>query len=356
MNRRRLVQTGTSLAALALMAAPAETADIVLHVPPEEAPHEATFLQWPVIRSAYEGPDHLWDVQDTIAELASTIAEFEPAILLVAPEHMANARARVSSRVTLWDIPTDDLWCRDSGPLTAIDGDGRRVLSHIRFNGWGDKQPVPNDRNVAVAVADRLGFPVVSSGLVGEPGGVEHGANGRLLAHESSWVNTNRNPGLSRQEIGERLMRAYGATEMIWSTGVWGEDITDYHIDSLARITPDGSVLINLPIRPDPTDPFHQAALETRNRVAAAGLRIVEIPEPERRRIDDIDFVASYANYYVCNGGLMLAQFGDPDTDDEAARTLSRLYPGREVIRLNADELGWLGGGIHCATQQLPRI
>ncbi len=143
---------------------------------------------------------------------------------------------------------------------------------------------------------------------------------------------------------------------MIWSGGVWGEDITDYHIDSLARFTGAGRVLINLPNRPDMHDPFHVAALETHDALIAAGLKVGVIPEPHYRRVKSIDFVASYANYYVCNGAVISAQFGDPKTDAIAAETLSRHYPDREVITLNVDPLGELGGGIHCATQQMPKV
>jgi agmatine deiminase len=177
-----------------------------------------------------------------------------------------------------------------------------------------------------------------------------------LLAHESSWVNDNRNPGLSRDKVESRLLRAYGADRMIWTRGVYGEDITDYHIDSLARFTGPNRVLINLPDAPDMTDPFHLAALDTHDAIEAAGLEIEVIPEPTIRRVDSIDFVASYAHYYVCNGAVSAAEFGDPETDAIAIDALHRHYPGREVITLNVDPLGEMGGGIHCATQQMPAV
>ena len=174
------------------------------------------------------------------------------------------------------------------------------------------------------------------------------------MAHESSWVVNNRNPGLSRDEIGRRLMKAYDANRILWSPGVIGEDITDYHIDSLARFTGPGRVLINLPDDPDMSNPFHVAALDTHDMIEAAGLDVEVIPEPNRRRVRSRDFVASYANYYVCNGAVIAAQFGDAETDALAVDALRRHYPGREVVTLNVDPLGEVGGGIHCATQQMP--
>ncbi len=323
-------------------------------VPAEEERHERTFMQWPVNRQVYRQRAFLDILQQTIADIANTISEFEPVTLLAAAEDHKQARTMISGAVELWDIPTDDLWCRDSGPLFARDSDGRLVISHLQFNGWGNKQIHKRDGQIAAQLSERLAVPVITGNLVGEAGGVEHDGHGLLMAHESSWVNNNRNPGLSRDEIETRLLSAYGADSMIWSPGVRGEDITDYHIDSLARFTGPGRVLINLPDRPDRKDAFHIAAIETYDNLIAAKLDVDVIPEPEYRRVDSIDFVASYANYYACNGGIIVAQFGDTETDAIAHKTIERHYPDREIVALNVDALGEVGGGIHCATQQMP--
>lgn len=327
-----------------------------LIVPPEEDRHERTFMQWPVNRAVHPDAEFLDILQQTIADIANSIVEFEPVVVLADESDHAHARKFLSGKVALWDIPTEDLWCRDSGPLFARRPNGALAVSHLQFNGWGEKQAHKRDGRVAARVAERLGLPLISSGLKGEAGGVEHDGHGLLMAHESSWVNDNRNPGLSRAEIEKRLLAAYGAERMIWSPGVWGEDITDYHIDSLARFTGPGRVLINLPDRPDMEDPFHLAALDTHDRLVAAKLSVDVIPEPERRRVKSFDFVASYANYYACNGGVIAAQFGDRDADQIAVDALKKHYPGREIITLNVDALGEVGGGIHCATQQMPVI
>lgn len=327
-----------------------------LIVPPEEDPHERTFMQWPVNRKVHSDVEFLEILQQTIADIANSIISFEPVVMLAHESDHAQARRILSDKVELWDIPTEDLWCRDSGPLFARQPDGRLAVSHIQFNGWGEKQIHKRDGRIAQRVAERLGLPLIASGLKGEAGGVEHDGHGLLMAHESSWVNENRNPGLSRSQIETRLLAAYGADRMIWSPGVWGEDITDYHIDSLARFTGPARVLINLPDQPDMNDPFHLAALDTHDNLIAAGLDVTIIPEPERRRVKSIDFVASYANYYVCNGGVIAAQFGDSETDQMAVEALKRHFPDREIVTLNVDALGEVGGGIHCATQQMPAL
>jgi agmatine deiminase len=195
--------------------------------------------------------------------------------------------------------------------------------------------------------------------VVGEAGGVESDGNGTLIAHESSWVNANRNKG-SKDEITALLLDALGGKKLIWAPGIKGADITDYHIDSLARFIHPGVVLIQLPARISPHDPWSKAAFETydilKNAIDSAGNRfeLVVLPEPTKPRIRSLDFVASYVNYYVCNGAVIAAEFGDAKTDAEAAATLRALYPDRELITLNIDAIGEVGGGIHCATQQQP--
>ena len=326
------------------------------HVPAEEDRHQRTFMQWPVDRRVYRDRGFLEMTQQTIADIANAISEFEPVTMLAASDDHSGARAMISEKVGLWDIPTEDLWCRDAGPIFVVDGAGGLAITHIQFNGWGGKQVNRRDGQIASRVAERLGLELIASGLRGEGGGVEQDGHGLLMAHESSWVNDNRNPGLSRDQIEARLLTAYGADRMIWSDGLWGEDITDYHIDSLARFTGSGRVLINLPDEPDMNDPFHVAALATHNRLVAGGMTIDVIPEPEHPRVKSPDFVASYANYYACNGAVIAAEFGDRETDQIAKDALSRHYPGREVVTLNVDPLGELGGGIHCATQQMPAV
>jgi agmatine deiminase len=313
-----------------------------------------TVMQWPVSRQVHPDAIFLDILQETIADIANTIAAFEPVVLLAAAEHHAAARNLLGAGVTLWDIPTEDLWARDSGPIVVRDGQGNRAVRHIRFNGWGNRQVHVADGRIAERMAGRLGLPLLASPLVGEAGGVEQDGHGLIIAHESSWVHDNRNPGLTRDEIGAALIEAYGADRLIWAPGLRDLDITDYHIDSLARLTGPGRVLVNLPQDPDPDDPFHRAALETTDILRAAGLDIDVIPEPVRRRVDAEDFVASYANFYLCNGAVIAAQFGDRDIDAIAVAALQRHFPGREVVTLNVDALGEIGGGIHCATHEVP--
>lgn len=329
------------------------------HMPLESEPHERTFMQWPVNMDVYDRRS-LRRVQDSIAKIANTIVRYEPVVMLAAQEDMVTARKALSGDIEVWDIPTDDLWCRDSGPTFVRNGEGELAIAHIRFNGWGNKQPHANDAQITPRLAERLGIPLLETGLVGEQGGVEHDGAGTLLAHASCWANPNRNQ-LSEEEIGKRLLSALGGQNMIWAPGIAGQDITDFHIDALARFVGPGKVLIQLGERVDPGDPWSVSGHETLRILEeskdAAGnpLEIIRLPEPYDIRSRQSDFVASYVNYYVCNDAVIAAEFGDGAADDEAKERLQALYPGRTVEMLNVDPIGESGGGIHCATQQQPK-
>ncbi|MGI9499972.1 MAG: agmatine deiminase family protein, partial [Geminicoccaceae bacterium] len=211
----------------------ARTATETFWLPEESEPHLRTFMQWPTNRKVHPDPVFLKMLQQSIADIANTISAFEPVVMLMESRHQKTARSMLGSEVEIWDVPTDDLWCRDSGPLFVINSEGDLAVRQLNFNGWGEKQEHGHDGKVAARVAERLGLPLLDNGLVGEAGGVETDGQGTLIAHESSWVNPNRDSG-TRAEIEARLLQALGAEKMIWAPGIEGGDITDYHIDALA--------------------------------------------------------------------------------------------------------------------------
>ena len=366
MNRRKLVRNTAALAALAVnpgwARAAAQSAKAAgFYFPIESAPHARTFMQWPSSVEIYGDQKTLREVQSSIADIANAIQKFEPVVLLAGPDQSAAARILLEKNVALWPVPTQDLWCRDAGPSFVINGKGQLAVTELNFNGWGNKQEHRDDSLVAENVVTRMGLSLFNSGVVGEGGGLETDGAGTLLAHASSWVNPNRNAG-THDQIGKLLLDSFGAEKIIWAPGVKGEDITDYHIDALARFVKPGQVVIQLPEQLDENDPWSTAAFETYDILKAATdangrkLEIVVMPEPVNIRSTDENFVASYVNYYVCNGAVISAHFGDEVTDAKAATILKQLYPNREIIMLNVDPIGQAGGGIHCSTQQQPAV
>ena len=153
-----------------------------------------------------------------------------------------------------------------------------------------------------------------------------------------------------------------GAERVVWIDGLAGADITDGHIDTLARFVDEATILVDTPAFDDADDPWVEVAAQTRATVEAARTvegapyEIVEIVQPETPRGDGADFLATYMNYYVCNGAVIAPEFGDERADAAAKAMLGDLFPGREIVMLDIDALAAGGGGIHCATQQQPRI
>ncbi|AZM53056.1 peptidyl-arginine deiminase [Streptomyces sp. WAC 01529] len=326
-------------------------------MPDEAAPHELTYMSWPS-RRIWKSYVHA--VREDIARIARTIAEFEPVTLLADERDAKAARRACGSGVEILPVPVDDLWMRDTGPSFVLGPDGLAGVD-LRFNGWGDKQEHARDGEVARRILADRGVPRVEAPIVGEGGAIEVDGAGTLLATESSLVNGNRNPGKSRDDIERALKRLFGVTRVIWVDGVRGKDITDYHIDALARFAEPGVVVMSTPPPTAPDDVWSKAYAQARETLSAAkdargkSLDLAALPEPTRIGRRGPDFLASYVNYYVANGAVIMPRFGDRKADSAAASIVRELYPGRQVTQIPVDALGEGGGGIHCATQQLPK-
>lgn len=328
-------------------------------MPAEWREHAGTIMAWPARQDVW-GP-LLPGVRRDIERIARTIAEHEPLTLLARPEQAGEVRRRLGTGVEVQPCPLDDLWTRDTGPVFVAHD---RQLSGVdlNFNGWGGKQQRGADAGVARAVLEHRGVPRVRAGITGEGGSIEVDGEGTALVTESSLVNDNRNPGRSRAEIDTTLRELFGLREVIWLAGVRGLDITDCHVDALARFAGPGVVLLSGPSQdtPRPWVRVHDQARQVlRNARDAAGraLRVVELPEADPREIGPHgeEFLTSYANYYTVNGAVLVPRFGDRKADDRAQGILRELHPGRKVVALPIDTLAEGGGGIHCATQQIPR-
>ncbi|MFJ7905699.1 agmatine/peptidylarginine deiminase [Kitasatospora sp. NPDC096204] len=342
-------------------AAPAPRLAAGLRVPLDTVPHTRTWMAWPDNSTIWRGK--LGGAQSNIALVARTIAKYEPVTMCANPASVAKARSMCGSAVTvIGDIPVDDCWMRDTGPVFRTDGlDGLDTIG-LNFNGWGNHQnPHDNDALVAQRVAAYLGLPFTAAGLVSEGGAIETDGAGTLMATRSSIINADRNPGMSQAAIESAMCAAYGATEVIWFPGIAGQDITDDHVDATSRFLGAGTAVVQLPL-PTDTDPWSQderrqyAILGSATGAQGAPISVSTIQGPDYYKIRSADpnFVGSYANYYLCNNAVISAQFGDTQADGAARAALARLFPGRTVEQLNIDYLGAGGGGIHCVTQQQP--
>lgn len=331
-------------------------------MPAEEDPHDRTWMCWPSSNEVW-GSD-LAAVQDAIVRVAQAIARFEPVTMLTRPEEIDALREIFGEQIELLEAPVDDLWARDTLPNFVVRtndaGEVELAAAHATFNGWGNKQIHAGDTQLASVVATHLAVQLLDFGLVGEGGAVEIDGAGTVLAAESCWVNDNRNPGKSRDEVEDSILNMLGADRMIWVDGLAGADITDGHIDTLARFANATTIVVDKPAVDDPTDPWTTVAATTKALVGAAttvaGQRydIVEIVQPSAVRGEGDGFLSTYMNYYVCNGAVIAPQFGDAAADEAARTVLAALFSDREIVMLDIDALAGGGGGIHCATQQQP--
>ncbi|MEG3640121.1 agmatine deiminase family protein [Magnetococcus sp. PR-3] len=358
MARRTFLQTllvGFGLANSALAGTPKG-----FYAPAEDAPHARTWMCWPMLPEDAEGSDlaYVEEVQLTLARLAQTIAQYEPVTLCADRAEHALIRELCGPDVQLVHIPTDDMWARDSGPVFVRNPAGVKAAVDFNFNGWGGKQPVPSDKHVAGAIADHLGCHYFKANIVGEGGGLEYDGDGTLILTESCWVNPNRNPRHSRQEIERELKKLLGVQKVIWIPGLAGEDITDGHVDGLLRFVRPGVVMTSLFPHDDSEQSLADAeAVEILQRATDArgrALQMVEIPAAEDPANSSEELFTGYANYYVGNGALFTPRFGDKFADRYAKRTLGKLFPDRKIVMLDVDRIYENGGGIHCVTQQEP--
>ncbi|MET9319225.1 agmatine deiminase family protein [Streptomyces sp. NPDC003038] len=362
-SRRTVLRSaGAGAAGLAfgtLTAPSAGAATRRMSVPADDVPHVRTWMSWPSSRAVW-GPA-LDGVQQDITLIARTVARYEPVVMCAADRRAAAvARARCGSTVTvISSVPVDDLWMRDTCAVFRRDGAGRADAIGLGFNGWGGKQTHRKDAEVARRLAAYESMPFTAAGFVGEGGAVETDGDGTLLATESSLVNENRNPGLSRAQVEARVLSAYGADRMIWVPGIKGEDITDDHIDVTSRFVRPGVVMVQVPPA-ERTDIWARDAREQLALLSAATdakgrrLRVIRVDGPQTLRSDHPDFVDSYLNFHLVNGAVITAQFGDRAKDAGARQALAAAFPGRAVVQLDVDRLMGGGGGIHCSTMQQP--
>ncbi|HYZ81840.1 MAG TPA: agmatine deiminase family protein [Solirubrobacteraceae bacterium] len=323
-----------------------------MRTPAEWEPHERTLMGWPC-RTELWG-ETMEQARADYAAVANAIAAFEPVTMIANPgQDAAAARAACADAVDIVELPLDDSWLRDCGPIYVVDGDGasRRAV-HFGFNAWGGKFP-PWDRDAAVGrlIAERLGDPVVDGGMVLEGGSILTDGSGTLLTTEQCLLNPNRNPSMSREEIEEVLRARLGVAEIVWlGMGLLEDRDTDGHVDLIAAFTRPGEVLLQVVGEENPNFAHTQA---NKSVLVNAGVQVVEMPHLPYASVAGETVAASYLNFYLCNGGVIVPVAG-AETDDAALQIISRCYPGRQVVPVPGLVLAYGGGGPHCITQQVP--
>ncbi|MFI5777620.1 agmatine/peptidylarginine deiminase [Nocardia sp. NPDC051570] len=323
-------------------------------------PHARTFMAWPARRRIWHAD--LAEVRRDVAGLVEVISRYEPVVVLACPAHLDEVRHVCGPGIEVLAIPVDDLWIRDTGPTFVATEDGLAGVD-TNFNGWGRKQIHTRDAQVARQVLAHYGLPRIEAALVTEGGNLECDGRGTLMTTESAIVNGNRNPDRTREQLEADLRAVLGVRKVIWLPGIRGADITDGHVDTMVRFARPGVVLLDKPgpgASADRIRLYHEDCeiLEASTDADGHRFEVIDLVEPDWAEIGNRgkEFFASYVNYYVVNGAVLVPVFGDRAADRRAAGLLADCYPGREVVPVYIDTLAEGGGGIHCATQQQPRL
>ncbi|WP_438295736.1 agmatine deiminase family protein [Streptomyces sp. HUAS TT7] len=321
--------------------------------------HARTFMSWPALDSVWG--EQLPSVREDIARVARAVAEYEPVVLMARPDQQAAAQRACGSQVEVTPLAVDDLWARDTVPV-FVEQNGHTLGVDFNFSGWGNKQVHTNDGQVGRVLLAKYGIARAKAPLVAEGGSFETDGEGTLLVTESSVVNKNRNPGKSRDQIEAELKSGLGVKKVLWLAGVRGKDITDAHVDSIARFTAPGVVLVDQAFPGSPPDVWSQSADQARAALKGATdargkrLEVIDLPQPDLDKITGRGdaFVSTYANFYVANDAVFMPRFGDAQADDRAKGILQEHFPKRDIVMVKIDTIASGGGGIHCSTHDQP--
>ena len=320
-------------------------------MPAEWAPHERTLMAWPC-RAELWG-ELLEEARRDHAATASAVAAFEPVTMVANPgEQAAQARSACAGAVEVLELPIDDSWLRDSGPIFTLGSSGTRIGVHFGFNAWGEKfHPFDRDAAVGGLLADRYADATEIAPFVLEGGSIGVDGEGTLITTEECLLHPSRNPSMSREQIEAGLVEHLGVQRAVWlGKGLVEDRDTDGHVDLIAAFTAPGEVLLQAG---PPGTEDEERMEDNRERLEAAGIRV--------RRMAPLPFVevagepvaVSHMNFYLANGAVIVPLSGQ-ETDAEALATIGDAYPDREVVGVPGAVLAYGGGGPHCITQQVP--
>jgi len=345
---------------------------MAFRMPAEWEPHRATWVAWP--HHLPDWPEKFEAIPWVYAEIVRALADHETVNILCHNRGVAgHARAVLDAhvvrrdRVTLHDVPTDRGWLRDSAPTGVLDAQGHVVLLDWAFNGWAKYSNWQQDAGVGPAISkltdlprEEPCLPDTGTRLVLEGGGIEVNGQGLLLVTEE-WLLSDaqvRNPGLNRVDYEQIFHKWLGINRTIWlGEGCLGDD-TGGHVDDVARFVSADTVVVA--IEEDSNDGNHRRSMDNLRRLEAAArettsgsLKIVRLPFPRAVFMDGDRLPASYTNFYIANGVVLVPTFNDPN-DRTALNTLAALMPKHQIVGIHSVDLVWGLGTLHCLTQQEP--
>ena len=332
----------------------------------ESEAHKRTWMTF-VANDYVWGSSQIEEVKRNLALLATTIAKYEPVSILVDKSDKQEAIKllrgldRHNFPIELIEFSTDDLWFRDTAPTFVKKHDGRKGGINFNFNGWGEKQEHSYDSKVADFITTKAGAKIINSNLVLEGGSFEIDGAGTAILTESSVLNNNRNPDVTKEEFEEELKALLGLKKIIWLKGIKNKDITDAHVDFYARFSKVGTVLVSRENYTKSHDyKITRENIEIlQNSTDANGNRleviIIDNPDTFNESFGTDNFAPGYIGYYACNNAIIMQKFGDSEADENALNIIKKQFPNRTIEQIAIDGIASGGGTIHCTTQQEPK-
>lgn len=335
-----------------------------IRLPAEWEPQDAVLIAWPHEKTDWAPV--LAEAEEVFMNIAAVVARFEKLIVVVPDE--ACVRTKLEARgvnmhnVALYEIESNDTWARDFGPITIYE-DGQPILLDFTFTGWGGKFEAALDNQITAKLHQLGAFggtPLRKVDFILEGGSIESDGQGTLLTTSECLLNPNRNAELSKAQIEEKLSGELGVKKILWLNNGWlaGDD-TDAHIDTLARLCPDNTILYVQCT--DPADEHFESfqCLETELKnfqtLEKQSYRLLPLPWPKAKfDVFGERLPATYANYLVINGAVLVPVYDDPPSDAAALTTVKKAFPGREVIGIDCSALILQHGSLHCVTMQIP--
>jgi agmatine deiminase len=338
-------------------------------MPAEWEPHSATWLAWP--HEASDWPGKIAPIRWVYTDIVRHLHQREHVHILVndASKETAARRCLAKAGVDFTKIRfhrwvTDRVWTRDSGPTFLLGANGEKALLNWRFNAWAKYDNWMNDDKVPSRVARATGYPISQPMFNGrrvvlEGGSIEVNGQGLLLTTEECLLSEIqcRNPGMGREDYEHIFAEHLGVTKVLWlNRGIAGDD-THGHIDDLARFV--GPRRVVTVVEPNPNEENHKPLLENLERlrgmtdVAGSKLETVTLPMPSPIVFAGQRLPASYANFYISNGLVLVPTFNDVN-DRKALGILAELFPDHEVVGIHCGDLVYGLGTLHCMTQQEP--
>jgi agmatine deiminase len=335
--------------------------------PAEWHPHRATWLTFPHNEASWQG-DKLDRMRPQYLNFIKAISRGEKVGIVT---HDKALKQYITEQLDGIDVdlnqlefvvkPTNDAWCRDHGPAFVINPEtGQKMIIDWGHNAWGGKYPPYDDDNrTPLAIARHLELLAVQPGIIMEGGSVEFNGAGSLLTSRSCLLNPNRNPHLNQAQIEEYMYNYYGVEQVLWvEDGIVGDD-TDGHIDDTVRFVNEDTVVAC--VERDTHDANYEVLqtnlklLKQMRLLNGKPLNVIELPMPKAVLIDGFRTPGSYANFLICNAGVIVPVFDNPH-DQRAIEILEDAFPDRQVLPLPATEIIWGQGSFHCLSQQEPAI